>query len=173
MWKMTRCWNYCEKLKAIQRYCTSHERFEPRREKNGLLGFRPGLTQTGLCSYRRWLLARCLKFWILEEEELYYPSSENKGADQLCRYCTADLRLCFHTGENPVCSRHGSFVFTILMRKNTFAWLNAVNLLIFPLAFLEEKRRDIFLTFHPVCRYVCPSTPLHVIVCATLPTVLC
>ena len=40
--------------------------------------------------------ARNLKFWILEEERLYYPCSENKGADQLCSYCTADLRLCFH-----------------------------------------------------------------------------
>ena len=28
---------------------------------------------------------RSLKFWC----------SENKGADQLCSYCTADLRLCF------------------------------------------------------------------------------
>ena len=26
---------------------------------------------------------------------MYYPCSENKGADQLCSYCTADLRLCF------------------------------------------------------------------------------
>ena len=26
---------------------------------------------------------------------IYYPCSENKGADQLCSYCTADLRLCF------------------------------------------------------------------------------
>ena len=29
------------------------------------------------------------------EEELYYPSSENKGADQLHGYREADLRLCF------------------------------------------------------------------------------
>ena len=29
--------------------------YEPRREKNGLRGFLPGPTQTGLCSYRRWL----------------------------------------------------------------------------------------------------------------------
>ena len=36
--------------------------------------------------------ARGLKFWREVEEELYYPSSENKGADQLCG---ADLRLCF------------------------------------------------------------------------------
>ena len=27
--------------------------------------------------------ARGLKFWLEVEEELYYPSSENKGADQL------------------------------------------------------------------------------------------
>ena len=26
---------------------------------------------------------------------MYYPSSENKGADQLRSYCAADLRLCF------------------------------------------------------------------------------
>ena len=39
--------------------------------------------------------ARCLKFWIQVEEELYYPCSENKGADQLRGYREADLRLCF------------------------------------------------------------------------------
>ena len=26
---------------------------------------------------------------------MYYPRSENKGADQLRGYCEADLRLCF------------------------------------------------------------------------------
>ena len=30
-----------------------------------------------------------------EEEEVYYPCSENKGADQLRGYREADLRLCF------------------------------------------------------------------------------
>ena len=39
--------------------------------------------------------ARSLKFWSYVEEELYYPSSENKGADQLRGYREADLRLCF------------------------------------------------------------------------------
>ena len=29
------------------------------------------------------------------EEELYFPCSEIKCADQMCSYCTADLRLCF------------------------------------------------------------------------------
>ena len=39
--------------------------------------------------------ARSLKFRIKEEEEVYYPCSENKGADQLRGYREADLRLCF------------------------------------------------------------------------------
>ena len=39
--------------------------------------------------------AKGLKFCIQEEEVLYYPSSENKGADQLRGYREADLRLCF------------------------------------------------------------------------------
>ena len=41
-------------------------------------------------------MARSLLFRIYGEEELYYPCSENKSTDQLCNYCTADLRLCFH-----------------------------------------------------------------------------
>ena len=45
---------------------------------------------------------RILKFWVDVEEELYYQSSENKDADQLCSYYTADLRLCFRIGKNPV-----------------------------------------------------------------------
>ena len=39
--------------------------------------------------------ARSLKFRIKVEEELYYPSSENKGADKLRGHREADLRLCF------------------------------------------------------------------------------
>ena len=40
-------------------------------------------------------MARGWKFWIEEEEELYYPCSKNKDADQLHSYCETDLRLCF------------------------------------------------------------------------------
>ena len=40
-------------------------------------------------------MARGLRFCIKEVEVLYYPSSENKGADQLRGYREADLRLCF------------------------------------------------------------------------------
>ena len=53
--------------------------------------------------------ARSLKFWSLVEEELYYPSSENKGADQLRGYREADLHLCFRLCKLLVFSRGGSF----------------------------------------------------------------
>ena len=39
---------------------------------------------------------------------MYYPCSENKGADHLRGYREADLRLCFRIGKNPVFSRCGS-----------------------------------------------------------------
>ena len=41
---------------------------------------------------------------------MYYPYSENKGADQLRGYREADLRLCFRIGKNPVFSRCGSYI---------------------------------------------------------------
>ena len=47
-------------------------------------------------------MARSLELLIYEEEGLYYPCSENKGTDQLCSYCTADLRLCFRIGKNAI-----------------------------------------------------------------------
>ena len=40
-------------------------------------------------------MARDWKFWIWKVEELYYPKSENKGADPLPSYCEADLPLWF------------------------------------------------------------------------------
>ena len=41
----------------------------------------------------------------MEEEGFFYLCSENKGADQLCGYREADLRLCFRICKNPVFSR--------------------------------------------------------------------
>ena len=40
-------------------------------------------------------VVRNLKLIILKEEASNYLWSENKGADQLCTYCAADLHLCF------------------------------------------------------------------------------
>ena len=49
-------------------------------------------------------MARGLKFLLQKVEGLYYPCSENKGADQLRGYREADLRLCFRIYKHPVFS---------------------------------------------------------------------
>ena len=54
-------------------------------------------------------MARGLKFRLLVEEGLFYPCNENKGADQLCGYRTADLRLCFRICKKLVFSRRSLF----------------------------------------------------------------
>ena len=54
--------------------------------------------------------ARRLKFLIYEEGEVYYPCSENKGADQLRSNREADLRLCFRICRSLVFSRGGSYL---------------------------------------------------------------
>ena len=69
--------------------------------------------------------ARSLKFWSYVEEELYYPSSENKGADQLRGYREADLRLCFRLCRLLVFPRGGS---------NTHKGLYSYNRLVFGIA---------------------------------------
>ena len=56
-----------------------------------------------------WKHAGSLKFRIYKEEEVYYPCSKNKGADQLCRYREADLRLCFRLCRLLVFPWGGSF----------------------------------------------------------------
>ena len=43
------------------------------------------------------------------EEVLYYPFSEDKGADQLRSNCAADLRLCFRICKKPFFLRRGSY----------------------------------------------------------------
>ena len=48
-------------------------------------------------------MVRCLKFRICEGEGLYYLCSENKGADQLCRYWAGDLCLCFRDVAHIYC----------------------------------------------------------------------
>ena len=57
-------------------------------------------------------MARGLKFRIQKEVGLYYPCSENKGADQLRGYREADLRLCFR-----ICKKAG-FLSTRLISCN-------------------------------------------------------
>ena len=50
-----------------------------------------------------------LKFWIQVEEELHYPCSENKSADQLHGYHEADLRPCFRICRLLVFPGGGSY----------------------------------------------------------------
>ena len=64
--------------------------------------------------------ARSLKFRIYVEEELYYPSSENKGADQLRGYREADLRLCFRLYRLLVFPWGGSFVEFLLTAQSSY-----------------------------------------------------
>ena len=54
-------------------------------------------------------MATDLKFRIYKAEGLYYPSGENKDADQLRGYRIADLRLCFRICKKPVFSRRASY----------------------------------------------------------------
>ena len=63
-----------------------------------VLRFRPGLTQTGLYTHRRKKDSSNFGY----KDQLYYPCSENKGADQLCSYCSADMHLCFCTDMVPL-----------------------------------------------------------------------
>ena len=45
---------------------------------------------------------------------LYYPCSENKGADQLRGYGEANPRLCFRICKKPVFSLRSSFISKVI-----------------------------------------------------------
>ena len=49
-----------------------------------------------------------LEFQMSDEEGLYYLCSENKGSNQLCSYCVADLRLCFRICNKSKCSHEAA-----------------------------------------------------------------
>ena len=59
---------------------------------------------------------------------MYYPSSENKGADQLRSYCEADLRLCFRLCKLLVFPRGGSIVDRKIGQVDTTLMWLAVSL---------------------------------------------
>ena len=74
------------------------QQFEPRREKSGLWGFRPGQTQTGLYSNRRKLEA--LNFGLTKENGCNIHVVKTKA---VISYCKADMCLYFRRGKNPFC----------------------------------------------------------------------
>ena len=50
---------------------------------------------------------------------MYYLSRENKGADQLCSSCTADLRLCFRSVKN-LFSHDEALAVQLIQESGTF-----------------------------------------------------
>ena len=58
-------------------------------------------------------------------EGLYYPYSENKGADQLRGYREADLRLCFRICKTLFFSRSGSNSKKLIVPKKKMPPKNA------------------------------------------------
>ena len=69
-------------------------------------------------------MVRGWKFWIEIVEHLYYPCSENKGADQFRSKREADMCLCFRICRLLVFPCGGSFVYA---HREPF-WHNATSL---------------------------------------------
>ena len=99
---------------SISEPCQMLKLIEPHREKTMWI-----LTKSDANQAAQPLeMAKGLKFWIKKIEGLYYPSSENKGADQLRGHREdqlrgdheADLRYFFSIWKTLVFSRHGSIV---------------------------------------------------------------
>ena len=53
---------------------------------------------------------------------MYYPCSENKGADQLRGHREADLRLCFRIGKNPVFLRLTEIISFFREKNHLWTW---------------------------------------------------
>ena len=68
-------------------------------------------------------MARGLKFRTRKVEGLYYPCSENKGADQLRGYREADLRLCFRRADQLRGYREADLRLCFrICKKPVFSW---------------------------------------------------
>ena len=80
--------------------------YEPRRQKTGLRGFRPGPTQTGLRNYWTWL--ETWNFRFRKQSGCTVRVAKTKALISF-GYPEADLRLCFRICKNPVFSRRGSY----------------------------------------------------------------
>ena len=76
-------------------------------------------------------MAGGLKFLDLEIEGLYFPGSENKGADQLHLYSTANLRLCFRLSKKHVflsqIRDNFQYFFVMGMKQPTSAYVHRVR----------------------------------------------
>ena len=71
---------------------------------------------------------------------MYYPSSENKGADQLRGYHEADLRLCFRICRLLVFLCGGSFIWKMLTCNRCLIYTNCKSFIsIFHLFFNHDE----------------------------------
>ena len=76
------------------------------------------------------------------EEEFYYPSSENKGADQLRGYREADLRLCFRLCRLFVFPRGGLSIGKVTYSADISLRLNQPGFKAISDASALEKRNE-------------------------------
>ena len=84
--------------------------------------------------------ARSSRFWIQEEEGLYYSRSENKGSDQLCSYCTGDLHLCLRISKLLFFSCNGSYD-TIFECKNKHLFEKNIYVVIITVKFEQTATK--------------------------------
>ena len=75
-----------------------------------------------------------------EEEGLYYPGSENKGADQLRGHREADLRLCFRICRLLVFPCGGSFI-TYLVTFYRIILITHTTYSFFPCVTSEQHKK--------------------------------
>ena len=102
--------------------CEFQSKYEPRRQKTGLRGFRPGPTQTGLYSHRRWLETR--NFGFGKQRDCTIRVAKTKALISFA--VTAKLiasrsprswsaSFYFSICKNPVFSRRSSYMLWILL----------------------------------------------------------
>ena len=90
---------------------------------------------------------------------MYYPSSENKGADQLRGDREADLRLCFRICKMFGFSRSGSFVMIglshhYLLDESTLIFCFIFKLYSWPQ--MRRRKRDVLFLLRLICgKIVC------------------
>ena len=58
-----------------------------------------------------------LIFWIKVEEKFFFLCRENKEADQLCSYCTADLHICVRMCKKAVFLKIPGYGFCMFYRR--------------------------------------------------------
>ena len=82
------------------------------------------------------------------EEELYYPNGEHKVADQLCSYCTADLRLCFRICKLLGFSCTGSNIENQFDTKMRIFMLVMLRFAFVKVAMLHRLQAEVFHSIH-------------------------